>query len=219
MAPHDLQHRSRPVDTVAGLEANTLADGLFHGATWLLTAAGLWWLWKNVSRRRLTPDRKFLGWLIFGWGLFNVLDEVLFHALLDLHYMREGDNEWRTTSALAPSEPRNWSSAGSSRVPGTSVPVPLCCPSFKCRRPGENGRDDLGRLHRRGRRHRGGDHGRPHRVDLPHASRRQETSLTAFRPLSHLALVPTSKSLLAKLDRLDPQLAAKFSHRLGGSVS
>jgi uncharacterized membrane protein len=82
-----------PMDTVAGLEANTLADGLFHAATWLLTAAGLWWLWKNVSRRRLTLDRQFLGWLIFGWGLFNVLDEVVFHALLDLHHIREGDNE------------------------------------------------------------------------------------------------------------------------------
>jgi uncharacterized membrane protein len=26
-------------------------------------------------------------------GLFNVLDEVVFHALLDLHHIREGDNE------------------------------------------------------------------------------------------------------------------------------
>ncbi len=82
-----------PMDTVAGLEANTLADGVFHAATWLLTAAGVWWLWTNVSRRRITLDRQFFGWLIFGWGLFNVLDEVLFHALLDLHHIREGDNE------------------------------------------------------------------------------------------------------------------------------
>ena len=29
-----------PIDTVAGLEANTLADGLFHLATWALVAAG-----------------------------------------------------------------------------------------------------------------------------------------------------------------------------------
>lgn len=81
------------IDTVAGLEANTFADGLFHAATWLLTATGLWWLWKNASRRRITLDRQFLGWLIVGWGLFNVLDEVVFHALLDLHHIREGDNE------------------------------------------------------------------------------------------------------------------------------
>ena len=79
--------------TVAGLEANTLADGLFHAATWMLTAGGVWLLWRNVSRRRTTLDLAFLGWLIIGWGLFNVLDEVVFHALLDLHHIREGDDE------------------------------------------------------------------------------------------------------------------------------
>jgi uncharacterized membrane protein len=29
-----------PADTVAGLEANTLADGLFHAAAWIFVAAG-----------------------------------------------------------------------------------------------------------------------------------------------------------------------------------
>ena len=81
------------MSTVSGLEANTLADGLFHAGTWLLTAIGLWWLWSNVSRRRVALDRQFVGWLIFGWGVFNVLDEAVFHALLDLHHIREGDNE------------------------------------------------------------------------------------------------------------------------------
>ncbi len=80
-------------DTVAGLEANTLADGLFHAATWLVTAAGLWWLWRVVSRRRVALDRQLVGWLLVGWGAFNVLDELVFHALLDLHHIREGGNE------------------------------------------------------------------------------------------------------------------------------
>ena len=30
-----------PADTVAGLEANTLADGLFHAATWVFVVAGM----------------------------------------------------------------------------------------------------------------------------------------------------------------------------------
>ena len=81
------------MDTVSGLEANTLADGLFHSATWLLTAVGLWWLWKNVSRRRIAIGRELLGWLVLGWGAFNVVDEIVFHALLDLHHIREGGNE------------------------------------------------------------------------------------------------------------------------------
>ena len=36
--------------TVAGLEANTFADGLFHAAAWLLTATGLALLWLNLPR-------------------------------------------------------------------------------------------------------------------------------------------------------------------------
>jgi uncharacterized membrane protein len=80
-------------DTVAGLEANTLGDGLFHAATWLVTAAGVWWLWKSLPHGRVTLDRQFFGWLICGWGLFNVADEIVFHALLDLHHIREGNSE------------------------------------------------------------------------------------------------------------------------------
>ena len=79
--------------TVAGLERNTFADGLFHTATWLLTAAGVALLWRNVSRERAAVDRQFAGWLLVGWGVFNVADEVVFHALLDLHHIREGANE------------------------------------------------------------------------------------------------------------------------------
>ena len=81
------------MDTVAGLEANTLADGLFHAGTWILTAAGVWWLWRNGSRRRVTVDRQLAAWMLIGWGVFNVLDEIVFHALADLHHIREGANE------------------------------------------------------------------------------------------------------------------------------
>ena len=31
-----------PSSTIAGLEANTLADGLFHAATWVLVFIGMW---------------------------------------------------------------------------------------------------------------------------------------------------------------------------------
>ena len=79
--------------TVAGLEANTLADGLFHAATWLLTVAGVWLLWRTVSERRTGSGRELVGWLLVGWGVFNITDEAVNHALLDVHHIREGDNE------------------------------------------------------------------------------------------------------------------------------
>ncbi len=79
--------------TLAGLRANTLADGVFHASTWLLTAIGVWLLWRDATLHRVPSGRKFLGGLILGWGLFNIVDEIVFHALLDLHHIREGPDE------------------------------------------------------------------------------------------------------------------------------
>jgi uncharacterized membrane protein len=83
-----------PTKTIDGLEANTLVDGVFHAAMFVLVAAGVALLWRDARNGlRFSADRLFLGCLIVGWGLFNVLDEVVNHALLDLHHIREGENE------------------------------------------------------------------------------------------------------------------------------
>jgi uncharacterized membrane protein len=88
---HHLISSVEPTSTVAGLEANTVADGGFHAATWLLTAAVVAMLWRARDER--PSGRVLLGWVVIGWGLFNVADEAGFHALLDLHHIREGDDE------------------------------------------------------------------------------------------------------------------------------
>src|SRR5918998_71859 len=44
-----------PPTTVAGLEANTLADGLFHAATWVFVAAGSTALWRAWRDGRVAP--------------------------------------------------------------------------------------------------------------------------------------------------------------------
>src|SRR3712207_233964 len=46
-----------PLDTLAGLEANTLADGVFHAVMWALTTLGVWLLWRRARRGRLALDR------------------------------------------------------------------------------------------------------------------------------------------------------------------
>ena len=91
---------SYPKSTVAGLEANTLADGLFHISTWLLVATGVWLLWRVASTHRsLGPGRVLAGWMLFGWGLFNVAEGLVDHHLLSIHHVREGPNQ--TTWDLA----------------------------------------------------------------------------------------------------------------------
>ena len=85
---------SYPSDTVAGLETNTLWDGLFHASTWVAVAAGLYLLWRRSSKWRWAlSGRALIGWMLFGWGLFNLVEGVVDHHLLIVHHVREGENE------------------------------------------------------------------------------------------------------------------------------
>ena len=80
-----------PANTVAGLEANTLWDGFFHIATYALTVAGLVVLITELSDRRsetLWSTRTFVGALLIGWGLFNLVEGVINHHILGIHHVR-----------------------------------------------------------------------------------------------------------------------------------
>ena len=93
---HLVSHVDRyPVTTVAGLEANTLADGLFHAATWLATVAGVWLLWTALAvPGGACSNRAFCGLLLMGWGGFNLVEGLIDHHLLELHHVRDAsDNQ------------------------------------------------------------------------------------------------------------------------------
>src|SRR5215217_4398285 len=61
-----------PMDTVAGLEANTLVDGFFHLTTWVVVVAATLLTVRAWQRRELAPPwRAHLGLLLAGWGSFN----------------------------------------------------------------------------------------------------------------------------------------------------
>jgi uncharacterized membrane protein/quercetin dioxygenase-like cupin family protein len=80
----------RPTTTVAGLEANTLADGLFHAAAWLVVVAGLWLLWRRSDEWRWAASgRALIGWILVGFGAFNLVEGIVDHELLGLHHVRE----------------------------------------------------------------------------------------------------------------------------------
>src|SRR3954452_5210195 len=66
--------------TVAGLEDNTLADGLFHVATWLFVLAGTILATRAWQRRELAPPwRAHWGGLLVGWGSFNLVEGLVDH--------------------------------------------------------------------------------------------------------------------------------------------
>jgi uncharacterized membrane protein len=85
---------SYPATTVAGLETNTLWDGVFHGVSWIATAAGVYLLWRRTGRWRWAiSGRAFSGWLLVGWGLFNLVEGIVDHHILTIHHVRSGDNQ------------------------------------------------------------------------------------------------------------------------------
>src|SRR4051794_39065050 len=68
--------------TVPGLELNTLADGLFHAAMWVLVAAAAFLTIRARRNATLSPSWAFHGGLVlFGWGVFNVLEGLVNHQL------------------------------------------------------------------------------------------------------------------------------------------
>jgi uncharacterized membrane protein len=79
-----------PMDTVAGLETNTLVDGLFHLATWVLVAAATILLVRAWQRGELAPPwRMHFGLLLAGWGVFNLVEGLIDHLLLGIHHVRD----------------------------------------------------------------------------------------------------------------------------------
>jgi uncharacterized membrane protein len=79
-----------PSTSVVGLEHNTLADGLFHAATWSAVVAGSTLgvrAWR--SGRFAPPWRSHFGAALLGWGLFNVLEGLIDHQILGLHHVRD----------------------------------------------------------------------------------------------------------------------------------
>jgi uncharacterized membrane protein len=80
----------QPMTTVAGLEVNTLVDGLFHAAAWLFVAVGSWLMVRAWQEGRLAPSwRVQLGLLALGWGAFNVVEGLFDHQLLGIHHVRD----------------------------------------------------------------------------------------------------------------------------------
>lgn len=82
-----------PADTVHGLQMNTVWDGLFHTFTWLAVLIGLGLLYSRVthSRGRVWASRALWGWILLGWGVFNLVEGVVDHHILGIHHVRSGE--------------------------------------------------------------------------------------------------------------------------------
>jgi uncharacterized membrane protein len=87
---HMLTSAGYPPTSVANLNLNTLADGLFHAATYLFTLIGLTVLWRASTRSSIIwVARVLFGAILLGWGIFNLIEGLLDHQLLGIHHVRD----------------------------------------------------------------------------------------------------------------------------------
>jgi uncharacterized membrane protein len=79
-----------PMTTLAGLEANTVADGFFHLATWAFVGAATYLLVRAWQDGELAPPwRAHAGLLLAGWGAFNLVEGLVDHQILGIHHVRD----------------------------------------------------------------------------------------------------------------------------------
>jgi uncharacterized membrane protein len=87
---HNMLSAKRPKDSIVNMEINMFWDGLFHAFTWFMTALGVWMLWRAVTRRDVPLSGKTLfGSMVFGWGLFNLVEGIMDHHVLHIHHVVE----------------------------------------------------------------------------------------------------------------------------------
>ena len=87
---HMLTSAGYPPDNLENLRLNTVADGLFHAATYVFVVLGLIALWRSAHRTHLWWSWKLLtGTMLIGFGVFNLVEGVIDHHLLGIHHINE----------------------------------------------------------------------------------------------------------------------------------
>jgi uncharacterized membrane protein len=79
--------------TVDTLERQNFVDGLFHGAMLALLIAGLAMLVRETSHGYSFDPRRFWASALFGAGVFNVVEGIIDHHILQIHHVRFGPNQ------------------------------------------------------------------------------------------------------------------------------
>lgn len=87
---HGMLTAKFPKTSIANVELNMFWDGMFHAVTWTMTAIGIALLFKAGKRADVPWLGKILaGGLFLGWGLFNLIEGIIDHHILNLQHVYE----------------------------------------------------------------------------------------------------------------------------------
>ncbi len=94
---HNMLSARIPTDTLVGAKINMVWDGLFHVMVWSATALGIVLLWRAVKQPgTILSGTALFGSILLGFGLFNTIEGLVNHHILNLHhvYERAGQSIW-----------------------------------------------------------------------------------------------------------------------------
>jgi uncharacterized membrane protein len=90
---HNMVSNWIPPTTRETMSINMVWDGIFHAFVWVVTLVGILMLWSAAYCRDAIPSlQSFVGQLIFGWGVFNLVEGIIDHQILGVHYVRQVPN-------------------------------------------------------------------------------------------------------------------------------
>ena len=65
--------------------------------TYVFVAVGVFMIWARAREGGFVWSwRSLLGWSLVGWGLFNLVEGVVDHHILQIHHVRRGPMNWPT---------------------------------------------------------------------------------------------------------------------------
>ena len=90
---HNMLSNTVPRTTLANEQVNMFWDGLFHAFCYATVIVGLWLLWRAVTRpAAVLSGRTFLASVVLGWGVFNLVEGLIDHQILQLHHVYQNGN-------------------------------------------------------------------------------------------------------------------------------
>jgi uncharacterized membrane protein len=86
---HNMLSKVLPPHDMTNMKINMMWDGFFHTFTLIITLIGVLLLWQAGTKNFRFPGIKLLlGLLILGWGIFNFVEGLVNHHILNIHHVR-----------------------------------------------------------------------------------------------------------------------------------
>jgi uncharacterized membrane protein len=87
---HNMLSARIPNTDYVGSKVNMVWDGVFHAGVWTITLFGIILLWRATRVEKADLSGRLLCCAaLIGWGMFNLIEGLVDHHLVQLHHVYE----------------------------------------------------------------------------------------------------------------------------------